>query len=145
MNNTTAQRDAVRDYALTLAATKYQYTEGFPESDLPLINPVAYTYDYLQNLATPEKQEIQLDLFYDYRTNLDLYPKIQEYFRDSQVPLLAVWGKGDPVFITPGAEAFKRDLPNAKIHFLDAGHFALETKVEEIAKAIIHFLKECKA
>ena len=132
-NNTDANRAALRDGILTLAGTKFQYVTGVPSQDLPLIDPVAYTYDYLQNIAPPGQKDVQLALFYDYRTNVDLYPQFHEYFRESQVPLLAVWGKGDPAFIPPGAEAFKRDLKGAKVTFVDAGHFALETKVEEIA------------
>jgi pimeloyl-ACP methyl ester carboxylesterase len=92
------------------------------------------------NLVGKENQDHQLDLFHDYRTNVDLYPKVHEYFRKSQVPLLAVWGKGDPAFIPPGAEAYKTDLPHAEVHLLDAGHFALETKRWEIARIMIDFL-----
>ena len=141
-DNSPHNRDFLRDNYLTLAGTKSQYTIGFPASDLPLVDPVTYNYDYLQNLEGKENQERQLDIFYDYRTNLDVYPKIQEYFRETQVPLLAVWGKGDPIFVPPGAKAFKKDLPHAKVELIDAGHFALETKAEEIAKKILHFFKE---
>ena len=139
-DNAAADRENIRKNVFTLATTKFQYTAGFPENDLPLIDPVAYTYDYLQNLQTPEKQEAQLDLLYDYRTNIELYPDFQAYLRKSQVPLLAIWGKGDPVFIPAGAEAFKRDLKEAVVKFVDAGHFALETKVGEIAKEILEWL-----
>ncbi|KAL6718592.1 hypothetical protein ACLMJK_004684 [Lecanora helva] len=142
--NSTADREILRENVLTLAGTKMQYTTGVPTSDIPLIDPVAYNYDYHSNLVGTEKQNHQLDLFYDYRTNVALYPTFQKYFRESQVPLLAVWGKGDPAFIPPGAEAFKRDLPNAIVKFVDAGHFALETKVEEIAKEVLQFLKGVK-
>src|SRR5436309_4923102 len=91
-------------------------------------------------LARPGKDEIQLDLFLDYASNVALYPKFQEYFRIKQPSLLAVWGKNDPFFLPSGAEAFKRDNPNAEVHFYDTGHFALETHSAEIAAAIREFL-----
>lgn len=140
-SNAEADRQWLKDNYLTLEATKMQYTAGFPDADLPLVNPSQYTLDFLQNEAGPVNQEHQVDLFYDYRKNVDIYPAVQEYFRRSQVPLLAVWGKGDPVFVPPGAEAFKRDLPGAVVKFVDAGHFALETKRWEIAVEILQFLK----
>jgi pimeloyl-ACP methyl ester carboxylesterase len=84
--------------------------------------------------------EIQLDLFLDYASNVKLYPKFQEYFRKSKPPLLAIWGKNDPFFIPAGAEAFRKDLPNATVQFLDTGHFAIETHVVEIAAAMKGFL-----
>jgi pimeloyl-ACP methyl ester carboxylesterase len=139
-NDNSTNREFLRDNILTLATTKYQYTQGVPEEDYCLINPVQWTSDYLMNLVGKENQDHQLDLFHDYRTNVDLYPKVHEYFRKSQVPLLAVWGKGDPAFIPPGAEAYKTDLPHAEVHLLDAGHFALETKRWEIARIMIDFL-----
>jgi pimeloyl-ACP methyl ester carboxylesterase len=138
--NGEAQRKVVQDNVLTLEGTKYQYFAGVPETDLKLLNPLPWTMDYLHNLAGAEKQARQLDLFYDYRTNVAMYPKVQEWFRQRQVPLLAIWGKGDPAFIPPGAEAFKKDLPNAIVRFVDSGHFALETRVHEIAKAMKEFL-----
>lgn len=143
-SNSAASRDWLKENYLTLAATKMQYTAGFPESDLHLVNPSQWTLDYLQNEAGAVNQDHQVDLFYDYRTNVPLYPTIQEYFRKTQVPLLAIWGKGDPIFVPPGAEAFKRDLPNAVVKFVDAGHFALETKRWEIAEEIHCFLKNVK-
>lgn len=91
-------------------------------------------------LARPGNDEIQLDLFLDYASNVALYPKFQDYFRTNQTPLLAVWGKNDPFFLSPGAEAFKRDNPGAEVHFYDTGHFALETHAAEIASAIRDFL-----
>ncbi|CAF9926197.1 MAG: hypothetical protein ALECFALPRED_003384 [Alectoria fallacina] len=133
--------EIVRNGVLTLEATVYQYTTGVPSDDLPLVNPAAYTYDYLKNLQTPADQDHQLALFYDYRNNVAKYPAFQAYFRQSQVPLLAVWGRNDPAFVPAGAEAFKRDLPSAEVNFVDAGHFALETKVEEIAEETLKFLK----
>ena len=143
-NDSTQDREVLRGNVLTLATTTYQYTAGVPEKDIPLINPAQYNTDFLMNIAGKENQEHQLDLFYDYRTNVALYPKVHEYFRKSQVPLLAVWGKGDPAFIPPGAEAYKQDLPNAQVVLLDAGHFALETKRWEIARIMIEFLTRAR-
>ena len=130
----------LRSNYLTLAATRMQYTAGFPSSDLPLINPSDWTLDYLQNEAGRSNQDIQLSLFADYGRNLDSYPALHAYFREHQPPVLAIWGKNDPIFIPPGAEAFKRDLPNAVVKFVDAGHFALQTKRWEIAEEILSFL-----
>jgi len=92
-------------------------------------------------LERPGNKEIQLDLFLDYASNVKLYPKFQEYFRKSKPPLLAIWGKNDPFFIPAGAKAFQKDLPNAKVQFLDTGHFAIETNVVEIAAAMKEFLE----
>ena len=91
-------------------------------------------------LARPGNEDIQLDLFLDYASNIALYPKFQEYFRSKRPPLLAVWGKNDPFFLPNGAEAFRRDNPDAEVHFYDTGHFALETHSVEIAAAILDFL-----
>jgi pimeloyl-ACP methyl ester carboxylesterase len=93
-------------------------------------------------LARPGNVDIQLDLFLDYASNVKLYPKFQEYFRSAQPPLLAVWGKFDPYFIPPGAEAFLRDNPNATVQFLETGHFALETHLEEVTSAMREFLQK---
>ncbi|KAI9892957.1 MAG: hypothetical protein M1814_000841 [Vezdaea aestivalis] len=133
-------RQFLKDNVLTLEGFKGQYETGVPTSLLPRIQPESYTLDYAQ-LSVPGRIDAQLDLLLDYRSNPPLYPAVHEYFRKSQVPLLAVWGKGDPAFIPPGAEAFKKDLPNAEIHFLDTGHFALETNSEDIAGYILAFLK----
>lgn len=92
-------------------------------------------------LARPGADEVQLDLFKDYASNVALYPKFQEYFRKFQPPLLAVWGRNDPFFLPAGAEAYKRDLPKARVEFVDSGHFALETHCDKIADAIQSFLK----
>lgn len=139
-NNSAEDREWLRDNYLTIAGTKMQYVTGVPKEDLPLINPAAWTSDYLMNVAGKENEEHQLDLFFDYRNNKVIYPKIHEYFRNTQVPLLAVWGKNDPVF--EHAEAYKQDLPNAEVRLLDAGHFALETKRWEIARIMVAFLKK---
>jgi len=129
-------RAALRDF-LKPDATKWQYTHGV--SDETLVAPESYTLDSAL-LARPGNDEIQLDLFLDYASNVALYPKFQEYFRTRRPPLLAVWGKNDPFFTPPGAEAYKRDNPNAEVHFLDTGHFALETHHREIADKIRDFL-----
>jgi pimeloyl-ACP methyl ester carboxylesterase len=102
------------------------------------VAPEAYELDSAL-LARPGNDEIQLDLFLDYASNVALYPKFQEYFRTKRPPLLAVWGKNDPFFLPPGADAFKRDNPHAEIRFYETGHFALETHYQEIASAIQEF------
>jgi pimeloyl-ACP methyl ester carboxylesterase len=133
---TPENRAALRDF-LTPEATKSQYLYGV--QDEALVAPEAYQLDSAL-LARPGNDEIQLDLFLDYASNVALYPKFQEYFRTTRPPLLAVWGKNDPFFLPPGAEAFKRDNPNAEVHFYDTGHFALETHYREIADTIREFL-----
>jgi pimeloyl-ACP methyl ester carboxylesterase len=122
---------------LTPETTKWQYTQGVREKDR--ISPDAWTIDQL-GLDRPGNADIQLALFEDYRTNPPLYAQWQEYFRHYQPPLLAVWGKNDPIFGPASAEAFKRDLPNCEVHLLDTGHFALEEEGEMIAAHIIRFL-----
>ena len=102
------------------------------------VPPESYTLDTAL-LERPGNKEIQLDLFLDYASNVKLYPKFQEYFRKSKPPLLAIWGKNDPFFVPAGAEAFRKDLPNAEVQFLDTGHFAIETHVVEIAAAMKDF------
>ncbi len=116
--------------ALNPEGLRWQYTVGVPNPDV--IAPEGYTLDAAM-IARPGNMDIQLDLFLDYANNVKLYPKFQEYFRKSKPPMLAIWGKHDPFFIPPGAEAFRRDNPNATVQFLDTGHFATETHVEEIA------------
>ena len=91
-------------------------------------------------MERPGNKDIQLDLFLDYASNVKLYPAFQDYFRKAKPPLLAIWGKNDPFFIPAGAEAFRRDLPNARVEFLDTGHFATETHFVEIAAAMKEFL-----
>jgi pimeloyl-ACP methyl ester carboxylesterase len=117
--------------------TVWQYTHGV--TDTTRVSPDGYGLDNYY-LARGGADEIQLDLFLDYATNVALYPAFQEYFRASRPPLLAVWGKNDPFFLPAGAEAFKRDIPGAEVRFLDTGHFALETHAGEIAGAIGEFL-----
>ena len=133
---TAENRAALRDF-LTPEATKSQYLYGV--QDATRVAPEAYELDSAL-LARPGNDEIQLDLFLDYASNVALYPKFQKYFRTQRPPLLAVWGKSDPFFLPPGAEAFKRDIPSAEVHFYDTGHFALETHHKEIAAAIQEFL-----
>jgi pimeloyl-ACP methyl ester carboxylesterase len=133
---TPENREACRA-ALTDEAIRFQWTHGAPEGR---VSPDGYTLD-MHYMRRPEAQEIQLDLILSYRTNVERYPEFQAYFRKHRPPLLAVWGKNDAFFIPPGAEAYKRDLPNAEVHLLDAGHFALETHTGEIAGKIRDFLK----
>jgi pimeloyl-ACP methyl ester carboxylesterase len=133
---TPEHRRALRDF-LKPEATKWQYTHGVPDESR--VAPESYTLDSAL-LARPGNDEIQLDLFLDYASNVALYPTFQEYFRTHRPPLLAVWGKNDPFFLPPGAEAFKRDIPGAIVRFFDTGHFALETHSAEIAAAIRDFL-----
>jgi len=133
---TQKNRDALRAF-LTLDSIRWQYTHG--ASDPARVAPETYTLDAAL-IARPGNQEIQLDLFGNYASNVALYPEFQRYFRERKPPMLAIWGKNDPFFIPPGAEAFRRDNPNATVTFLDTGHFALETHVDEIASAVDQFL-----
>jgi pimeloyl-ACP methyl ester carboxylesterase len=133
---TQANRDALRTL-LTPETTYWQYKTGV--KDLARVSPDGYNLDNYY-MMRPGAHEVQLDLFLDYASNVDMYPKFQEYFRQHQPPLLAVWGKGDPFFVPAGAEAFKRDITNANVTFFDTGHFALETHCDEIALAIRDFL-----
>jgi pimeloyl-ACP methyl ester carboxylesterase len=126
---TQANRDALRSL-LTLEATQWQYTHGTPDESV--VAPESYVLDHAL-LTRPGNDEIQLDLFLDYASNVALYPAFQAYFADKQPPLLAVWGRHDPFFLPAGAEAYRRDNPNAEVHLLDTGHFALETHAVEIA------------
>lgn len=114
-------------------ATKWQYTHGVADESLVSPDGIALDNHYL---ARPGADEIQLDLFGDYQSNVALYPTFQAYFRTYRPPFLAIWGRNDPFFLPPGAEAFRRDIPDADVRFLDTGHFALETHAAEIAHAI---------
>ena len=129
-------RDALRAF-LKPETTVWQYTHGVP--DPTLVSPDGYSLDNFY-LSRPGADEVQLDLFGDYKSNVALYPAFQDYFRTHKPPFLAVWGRNDPFFLPPGAEAFKRDIPNATVRFFDTGHFALETHAAEIAEAIRDFL-----
>lgn len=131
-----ANREALRSM-LAPEATVWQYTHGVP--DPTSVSPDGYSLDNYY-LARPGADEVQLDLLGDYKSNVALYPAFQRYFRVHKPPLLAVWGKNDPFFLPPGAEAFERDIPGAVVRFFDTGHFALETHAAEIAAAIRDFL-----
>lgn len=127
--------DALRN-VLTLEATRWQYEHGV--ADPALIAPEAYTLDFAL-MQRPGNDEIQLQLFHDYQHNLTLYPKFQEFMRQEQLPTLVIWGKNDPFFIPPGAQAYRRDNPNAQVELLDTGHFALETHAGHIMRRIREF------
>jgi pimeloyl-ACP methyl ester carboxylesterase len=131
-----ANRRALREF-LAPKTTYWQYTHGV--SDTSRVSPDGYSLDNFY-LMRPGADEVQLDLFGDYKSNVALYPAFQKYFRTHKPPLLAVWGKNDPFFLPPGAEAFKRDIPSATVRFFDTGHFALETHAQEIAEEIRKFL-----
>ena len=135
---TEANRDALRSF-LSPETTYWQYTHGV--SDPSAVSPDGYSLDDFY-LTRPGAHEAQLDLFLDYASNVALYPQFQAYFHNHRPPLLAVWGRNDPFFLPAGAEAFKRDIPDADIRFVDTGHFALETHVEPIATAIREFLTQ---
>jgi pimeloyl-ACP methyl ester carboxylesterase len=131
-----ANRTALRAF-LSPETTVWQYTHGV--ADPTLVPPDGHSLDNFY-LARQGADEVQLDLLGDYKSNVSLYPTFQTYFRTHKPPLLAVWGKNDPFFLPAGAEAFRRDIPDAVIRFFDTGHFALETHADEIAAAIHMFL-----
>jgi len=131
-----SEREAIR-WLTSLAATKWQYTNGV--KDASLVSPDTWTMDQAL-LDRPGNSEIQLDLFYDYRTNIPLYPQWQTYFREHKPATLVLWGKNDAIFVAAGAAPYKGDIPNTEVHLFDTGHFALETHGHEIAKLIREFL-----
>lgn len=131
-----SEREAIR-WLTSIKATKWQYTNGV--KDTSLVSPDTWTVDQAL-LDRPGNAEIQLDLFYDYRTNIPLYPQWQAYFRERKPPALIVWGKNDAIFVSAGAAPYQRDLPNAEVHLFDTGHFALETHGSKIAKLMQEFL-----
>lgn len=131
-----SEREALR-WLTSTTATKWQYTNGV--NDLSRVSPDTWTIDQ-PLLDRPGNAEIQLDLFYDYRTNIPLYPQWHEYFRAHKPPTLIVWGKNDAIFVAAGAAPYRRDLPNAEVHLLDTGHFALESHGNEIAALMREFL-----
>jgi len=131
-----ANREALRQF-LAPEATIWQYTHGVP--DASAVSPDGYSLDNFY-LSRPGVADVQLDLFGDYKSNVAKYPEFQSYFREHRPPLLAAWGKNDPFFLPQGAEAFKRDIPDATVRFFDTGHFALETHAGEIASTIREFL-----
>ncbi len=132
---TPEHREATRA-SLSDEAIRFQYEHGAP---VGRVSPDGFMLDTFY-MHRPDAEEIQLDLILSYRTNVALYPDFQSYFRRHRPPVLAVWGKNDPFFLPPGAEAYRRDVPDAEIHLLDAGHFALETHHREIADKITEFL-----
>jgi pimeloyl-ACP methyl ester carboxylesterase len=131
-------RDRLRAW-LTPEGTKQQYVAGVPETQLALFSPDTWTLDWAR-LSRPESVDVQLDLFGDYAQNLALYPRFHQFFQAHQPPTLIVWGRYDPFFTRTGAMAYRRDLPNAELVWLDAGHFALETHAAEIAQRMRDFL-----
>jgi pimeloyl-ACP methyl ester carboxylesterase len=137
--NQSKDREMLRASFLSCEATKSQYELGTPKPELIALE--SYTLNFAL-LNSPEKQEILLALFTDYKTNVELYPKFHEWLCTSQPPTLVAWGKNDVFFIAQGAEAYKNDVPNAEIHMLDAGHFAGETETAEIGGLILAFLKK---
>jgi pimeloyl-ACP methyl ester carboxylesterase len=131
-----ANRAVLRAF-LSPETTIWQYTSGV--ADISMVSPDGYSLDNFY-LARPGADEVQLDLFGDYRSNVAMYPEFQAYFRKHKPPLLAAWGRNDPFFLPPGAEAFRRDIPAAEVRFFDTGHFALETHCGDIAAVIRDFL-----
>jgi pimeloyl-ACP methyl ester carboxylesterase len=137
-NNYTPENGKALEGFHSPAGLKWQYTHGV--QDTLRISPDTWNID-LQHLTRKENNDIQLAMFYDYRTNVPLYPKWQQYFRDYQPPTLIVWGKNDYIFPADGAYPYKKDLKNLEFHLLDTGHFALEEKGDKIANYILNFLK----
>jgi pimeloyl-ACP methyl ester carboxylesterase len=128
-----------------IESTRAQYVDGVPQDRLNRIDPKTYTFDYLHNLLPEDKRQVQLDLFWDYQTNIELYPRFQAWIRDSRVPILAIWGKNDTIFVPAGAEAFQKSrgrdgAEEVKVVLLDGGHFLLETHLEEVADHMLEFL-----
>jgi pimeloyl-ACP methyl ester carboxylesterase len=137
-SNAETERESIR-WLTSAKATRWQYENGVAPERRANLSPDGWQHD--QSLMDrPGNDEIQLDLFYDYRTNLPLYRSWQETFRKRQTPLLAAWGKNDEIFVAPGAKAFQRDLPEAEIHLLDTGHFVLETHLSEMTDLMLGFL-----
>ncbi|WP_396617451.1 alpha/beta fold hydrolase [Lysobacter soli] len=137
-DNSEANREVIRKAALTLEGTRWQYLDGVP--DPTLVSPDAYTLDQAY-LDRPGNNDIQLAMIYDYRNNLPKYPQWQAYFRKHRPPTLVIWGKNDKIFLAAGAQPYRRDNPNAEVHLLDTGHFALETHAPQIATLIREFLE----
>lgn len=136
----TPETEAAVRVCLTVDAIRWQYLTGVP--DETLVDPESWYHDYAL-ISRPGNDQVQLKLLLDYATNSALYPRLHEYFRDSGVPLLAVWGRGDEIFGPAGAEAFVADLPDADIHLLDGGHFLLESASDQAIELIRTFLAKC--
>ncbi|WP_371929607.1 alpha/beta fold hydrolase [Phyllobacterium sp. 21LDTY02-6] len=137
-DDTPENREACRSALSAEVIENWQYRTG---ANPRLLSPDGYMLD-IALMARPGAEEIQLDLIHDYASNIERYPEFQSYFREHQPPFLAVWGRHDPAFIPAGAEAYKRDLPDGQVHFLDTGHFALETHSTEVASIIRSFLRQ---
>ena len=135
--NSEANRDAMRPF-LTLDGTRFQYVTGV--KDIDRLDPAAWIHDQYF-LDRPGNADIQLDIIYDYRANVALYPAIHAYFREFQPPTLILWGINDPIFLPEGAQAFLRDLPNAQLHRLETGHFALEDKMNDMVPLMRQFFE----
>jgi pimeloyl-ACP methyl ester carboxylesterase len=136
-NDPSSEHEASIRAALTLDVTKWQYVTGVP--DETLISPDAWYHDYAL-LSRPGNDLVQLKLFRDYATNPPMYPALHQYLRSSKVPVLAVWGEGDPIFGPEGARAFAQDSPDAEIHLIDGGHFLLESAGDHVAALVQDFL-----
>jgi len=132
-------RDALRGPLLEMPATNWQYTYAAKTPEL--LQPEAWHLDQAL-MDRPGNKDIQLDIFYDYATNVKLYPAFQEWFRTSGVPVLAAWGEKDLIFVAPGAEAFRKDVKKLEVKYLDAGHFAIENNEELLAGWIHEFLEK---
>ena len=132
---------ALRENLLSLATTKARHLGSDPKVEL--YDPDLWTDEY-RFLSAPEQAQIQVDLFYDYGTNVAAYPKWQAWMQKTQPKLLVVWGKYDPSFDIGEPERYRKDLPNAQIYVLDGGHFALDTKVDEIAELVDRFMSTTK-
>ena len=137
-NEKSAENEAALAHLVEIDATKWQYQNGV--SDTTLLDPTAWVVDQY-GMDRPDNDRVQLDMFYDYRTNVPLYPQFQDFFRKYQPPTLIVWGKNDFIFPSPGADAYRKDLKKLETHFLDTGHFALETHLDEIADHIVRYFQ----
>jgi pimeloyl-ACP methyl ester carboxylesterase len=133
----TPETEASLRQAMTLEAIRWQYLHGVP--DQSLVSPDTWYHDFAM-VSRPGNDRVQLELLADYASNLPLYPRLHAYLRDSQVPLLAVWGRNDEIFRPAGALAFTDDAPHAEISLLDGGHFLLESHLDTVATTILRFL-----
>lgn len=141
LTNSTDIREKIQKAALNFDTTKWQYKNGSPHPEA--VPPETYHLDDAL-MSRPGNKNIQLDLFYDYRTNLELYPKFQQFLRSSQAPVLAIWGENDEIFIPEGAKAFQKDVKDLELHLINGPHFALETNEEQFSKLILKFLDNHK-
>lgn len=137
-----ATGEEIRDALFVLPATRAQYEDGV--GDTALIDPDGWTLDQ-HHLDRPGRKKAQLELALDYRHNVALYPRWQEWLREHQPSTLILWGRNDPIFPEAGARAYLRDLPAAELHLLDTGHFALEEKLPEVAPIVAAFMARVSA